>query len=131
MDRVDERIAIARRALGTLSEALKAPKTELNRDASIQRFEYSFETLWKAAQIYLAEEESLQLASPTSVIRSCYQVGLLTEPQSRAALSMAKDRNLTVHTYNEDLANEIYGRLPDHSRLMNSWLTSMETARTR
>jgi hypothetical protein len=27
------------------------------------------------------------------------------------ALEMARDRNLTVHTYNEELANQIYSRL--------------------
>ena len=35
-------------------------------------------------------------------------------------LSMLKDRNLTSHTYKEDLAVEIYRRLPGHLAAMQS-----------
>ena len=53
MERVKERLHVARRALATLAQALNEPKTPMNRDASIQRFEYSYEAVWKAAQAYL------------------------------------------------------------------------------
>ena len=53
---------------------------------------------------------------------------MLTEDQARSVLGMAKDRNLTVHTYNEDLADRIYSRLPEHARLMDAWLTAMVSA---
>ena len=125
MDRVTERIAIARRALATLQEALREPETAMNRDACIQRFEYSFETAWKAAQLCLAEREGLALASPNGVIRASYRVGLLTEAQGQDALAMSRDRNLTVHTYNEDLAAEIYRRLPAHAKLLDAWLAAL------
>ena len=45
MDRLTERLAIARRALSTLEESLKASTpTAIERDAAIKRFEYSTET---------------------------------------------------------------------------------------
>jgi len=47
MDRLTERLRVARRALETFREALREPKTPLNRDASIQRFEYTYEAVWK------------------------------------------------------------------------------------
>ena len=53
MERMRERLAVARRALATLNLALKEPQTPMNRDASIQRFEYTYEAMWKAAQAYL------------------------------------------------------------------------------
>jgi hypothetical protein len=53
MDRLTLRIETARRALGTLEELAGEPATKVIRDASIQRFEYSFEALWKAAQAVL------------------------------------------------------------------------------
>ncbi|MGD0497137.1 MAG: hypothetical protein ABSC23_01750 [Bryobacteraceae bacterium] len=46
MDRLTERLHVARQALGTLREALREPKTPMNRDASIQRFEYTHEAAW-------------------------------------------------------------------------------------
>jgi len=122
---VRERLGVARRALDTLGKALAAPKTELNRDASIQRFEYSFETVWKAAQAYLRAVENVQLASPASVARKSFQTSLLSEEQGQVALRMAEDRNLTAHTYDEALAEQIYGRLPGYASLMRNWLDAI------
>ena len=126
MERLVERVGLARRALTNLDRALAEPKTEMNRDASIQRFEYSYEALWKAAQAFLSEREKVERSSPASVARACFQAGLLTEEQARAALRMAQDRNLTVHTYNEELAEEIYSRLPQHAALMGIWLDAIQ-----
>ncbi len=51
MDRTDRKLADAREALTTLFELcdLSQP-TDVERDAAIQRFEYSFETVWKSVQ---------------------------------------------------------------------------------
>ena len=38
---------------------------------------------------------------------------------------MADDRNLTVHTYNEALANAIFARLPQHAAALEVWLKAM------
>ena len=126
MARIGERLAIARQALGTLREILQEPKNRIVRDASIQRFEYTFEAVWKAAQLYLRTEESLESGSPKGVIRASLQAGLLTEEQARKGLGMAEDRNLTVHTYNESLAEAIYSRLGGYADLMGRWLEAME-----
>jgi nucleotidyltransferase substrate binding protein (TIGR01987 family) len=130
MERVKERLHAARRALATLLQALNEPSTSMNRDASIQRFEYSYEGAWKAAQAYLNAVENVEAGSPTLVARACFRAALLTEEQARAVLGMAKDRNLTVHTYNEELADQIYSRLPAHAALMDAWLAAMERAAT-
>lgn len=125
MDRLTERLHVARRALGTFREALRESKTPMTRDASIQRFEYTFEAVWKAAQLYLRVRENLELASPTAVTRACFQAALLNEEQCRTAMNMVRDRNLTVHTYNEELADQIYSLLPAYAALMDQWLTAM------
>lgn len=126
MERLKVRLAVAGRALRTFQEILREPKTSIVRDAAIQRFEYTFEALWKAVQSYLKIMESLDAGSPKSAIRSSHQVELLTEEQARCALAMADDRNLTVHTYNEVLAEKIYSNLFAYAPLMESWLTAME-----
>jgi len=128
LERVRLRLGVARRALATSFQALEEPKTAMNRDASIQRFEYSYEAVWKAAQAYMSAVENLDTGSPTAVARACFGAGLLTEEQARAVLSMARDRNLTVHTYDENLADEIYSHFSSHARLMDDWLSAMETA---
>jgi len=128
MGRLEQRLAAARRALQTL---LRLPLQEADpddvvRDAAIQRFEYAFETLWKASQTYLRENEGVEAGSPKAAIRALFRLGLLGEDQVRQALDMADDRNLTVHTYNEELARSIFGRLKVYARLMQDWLAALE-----
>jgi nucleotidyltransferase substrate binding protein (TIGR01987 family) len=105
---------------------LVIPKTDIVRDAAKQRFEYSFETTWKAAQHYLTSREGLEVRSPSAAIRSSHAVGLLDEAAARTALEMVQDRNLTVHTYNERLAEEIFARLPTYGELLTRWLDALD-----
>ena len=127
MARTRERLAVARKALGTLQTLLLTEDvTDIVRDAAIQRFEYSFEATWKAAQAYLSEVEGLGAASPRATIRASLEAGVLDETATRLALKMVDDRNLSVHTYNEALAEAIFDRLDEHAQVMAVWLDEME-----
>ena len=129
MDRLSQRIQMAHRALATLQElALLAAPTTVERDAAIQRFEYSTEACWKAAQSVLSTQFGLELASPKSVIRASAQNALLTESDARLAMDLVDDRNLTAHTYNEALAQAIWSRLPTHLSILQRWLATLERA---
>lgn len=126
MGRLSERLDVALRALGTLDElARKSTLTAVERDALLQRFEYSLEAVWKAAQRFLSEVEGIDVGSPNAAIRASLRVDLLDEQQARDALVMVQDRNLTVHTYDERLANDIAGRIPAHARVLRSWVDAM------
>jgi nucleotidyltransferase substrate binding protein (TIGR01987 family) len=126
MGRLKERIEVAVKALATLTALpLGESVDDVVRNAAIQRFEYTFEAVWKAAQLYLREKEGLEQGSPKGVVRACLQVGLLTEDESRLAMVMIDDRNLTVHTYNEELAQRIFSNLKDYAEFMAVWLTAM------
>jgi len=129
MERLKQKVASAQKALKTLTELLgsRSP-TVVERDAAIQRFEYTFEAVWKAGKAFLREIEGLEIGSPKGVIRGFLQVGLFTEDQTALALSMVDDRNLTSHTYNEGLAKQIYDQLGNYAELMARWLSNMEKA---
>ena len=88
MEDVRRRVAQARRAISTLVAVLDEPKTSVVRDAAIQRFEYSFEAIWKATQRYLRDREGLEAASPAAAIRSAHGVGLLSDQHARLALEI-------------------------------------------
>lgn len=122
MERVTRRLDVARRALASLQALAGEPSSPIVRDASIQRFEYTFEATWKAAQAVLLERYGVELASPKPIIRASLENGLFTEDQARLALGMADHRNLTAHTYNEVLAEEIFAALPAYRELMQVWL---------
>jgi nucleotidyltransferase substrate binding protein (TIGR01987 family) len=127
MERTRERLVLAQRALGTLEELVVVqPASAVVRDAAIQRFEYTFEATWKAAQIYLREIEGLEVASPKGAVRLSLQVGIVGEEDARLALAMVDDRNLTVHAYNEAIAEAIAQRLAEYARLMRRWLGAVE-----
>ena len=90
------------------------------RDALIQRFEYSTETFWKYLKAYLQTEHNLSANSPREVIRTGLTAKLYSEEISKELLQMLDDRNLTSHTYVEELAESIAGRIPAYSKNMEN-----------
>lgn len=127
MDRLDERLKVALQALTTLEELVgKSPVSKIERDAAIQRFEYTSEAVWKAGQAFLREYEGLDRGSPKGVIRAFLQVGKFEEADAQLAMDMIDDRNLTVHTYNEALADAMYQRLERYAQLMRKWIGAMK-----
>ena len=126
MDRLEERIETAARAYATLDDvlAMDLPPT-VRRDVAIIRLVYTFEAIWKAAQRLLADVEGIEVGTPNGVIRGCRDTGLLSDADTEAALAITRDRNLSVHIYNEELAEQIFSRLPGHVRVLGFWLEAM------
>jgi len=54
------------------------------------------------------------------------RLNLASRTRARLALEMADDRNLTVHTYNEDLAKRIFADLDRYAALLERWISAME-----
>lgn len=104
--------------------SLPAP-SRVERDAAIQRFEYTFEAGWRAAQRYLLVIEGLTVGSPKGCVRASREV--VSDEQAIVALEMVDDRNLTVHTYNEAVAQRIQRNLPRYADLLGRWLSAMES----
>lgn len=77
-ERRERRLADLESALERLSEALAAPKTDLNRDASIQRFELTFELFWKSLKLE-AEGAGIHAFSPKDAIRAAFRIGLVAD----------------------------------------------------
>lgn len=111
--------ADANRALSTLRAILETEFSVIVRDAAIQRFEYTFEVVWKLTSEHVKVHEGVLSNSPKSCFRNAFQAGLLDEEETVLALEMTDDRNRTVHTYHEAVATAIFARLPDYSRLMH------------
>ncbi len=81
--------------------------------------------MWKTAQLYLEEIESLQANSPKGTFRALGEAGLLTADETIRALEMADDRNKTVHTYIEAVAAMIFGQLGRHSVLLSEIISRL------
>lgn len=111
MERLNERLKQAEQALKAFNEILAEPYSKIVRDAAIQRFEFTLETIWKLAQRAILIRNGIDVGSPKAVIRGCFQSELLDESQAETLLMAIDDRNLTAHTYNEELAEKIYHNL--------------------
>ena len=64
------------------------------------------------------------IVSSKAIAREARRPGLLDDAQARLALAMVDDRNETVDTYNEAVAQAIHSRLVDDLQLLRDWLHS-------
>ena len=90
------------KALVSLEEALTVEKTDISRDASIQRFEFCVELAWKSARKVMGTSTT----APKQVIREMAQSGLIEDVEFW--LKSIDQRNLSSHTYIQKLAEEVY-----------------------
>lgn len=105
----DERFTLAldhfERALTRLHEVLAQPENDFIRDATIQRFEFTFEAAWKAMYRWLRARGVDVDEDAYSSIPEAFKRRLITDEKRWG--EMRKYRNLTSHTYNEPLAVEV------------------------
>jgi len=95
-------------AFTRLEQAAGRAIDDLDRDGVIQRFEFTFELLWKTAKIFL-EYEGFRCVSPRSCIKEGVRREILLEGE--VLLDMLEDRNKTTHIYDEHTAKEIFERI--------------------
>lgn len=93
-------------ALKALEEAAKlSPQKRINKDGTIQRFEFCFELSWKTIKIFL-DDQGIICKSPKDCFRRAADYGLLRSPEPW--FNFLKSRNQVAHTYNEKMADKIY-----------------------
>lgn len=129
MERLMLKYKDALKALDTLEEILKPPFSIIVRDATIQRFEYTFEALWKFLKEYLKEREGIVSNSPKSCFREIFSLGFITEEETVKCLEMTDRRNDTSHTYKEEVAQIIYSKIPEYFSEMKGLLKKFQEIR--
>lgn len=111
-----EILASFKKSLQRLEEILKKKKTVANRDSAIKRFEFTTELAWKLIQVFLRDQKII-CRSPKECLKEAFKFGLIKDDPRW--IEMLDDRNLTVHTYNERVADKIYNRLPNYLKNFN------------
>lgn len=112
-----DRLVSLQTALGRLDDALAQPKTEWTRDSAIQRFEFTFELAWKAVAT-VAQAHGVEARSPREAFKQAFALGWVTDED--VWLRMLDDRNRTTHTYNEAVAEEIFGQLGGYASALRA-----------
>ncbi|RUM61156.1 MAG: nucleotidyltransferase [Persephonella sp.] len=114
-----DRLKEYEKCLKKFEEVLNIPENEFIRDSAIKRFELCFELGWKTLKDYL-NEEGIFCRSPKNCLKEAFSIGLIDDEDEW--LLILEDRNLSVHTYNEELAEDIYKRLSKHFKAMKTLL---------
>lgn len=129
MERIKIRYQAAQDALSRLKEDLDILKNKQDtfylkyhrqfRNSAIQSFEFSIDTLWKFIKEFLDYKYNVTILAPTprAIFRELL-IGLITKAEFEKISKIVADRNLTSHTYNESLAEEIVIHLPEYYDLM-------------
>lgn len=98
-----------RQALSRLTAGVKLsserPLSELEQQGLIQGFEYTHELGWNVLKDYLEEQGFVGLIGSKGATREAFKNGLVEDGE--AWMDMIKARNLTSHTYKEEVADDI------------------------
>ncbi len=110
-------------------EEAKEVLDEIIKEGLIQRFEYTHELAWNVMKDFLSEIGNLTMYGSKDATRQAIKSELVAEGDTW--MEMIQSRNKTSHTYNEEIANDIYTKIIDeyHSAFQKFQLT-MEEKRT-
>ena len=127
-ERFTERQADVRESATRLAEAVAQPESELIRDATIQRFEFTFEVVWKTLKLYL-ERQGHECGGPRPTLKKAFAENLIPTPEEADRwLQMLEERNLTSHAYGEALASQIYRHIvQDYAPLLGGMADKIQT----
>lgn len=98
-----------RRALKQLTAAVdvsrQRPLSDLERQGLIQAFEFTHELAWNVLKDYLEMEGIQGLVGSRSTVREAFKRSLVRDGE--VWMDMIDKRNLSSHTYNENVAQAI------------------------
>ena len=104
-----QRFENSKRALATLDNAAalaeQRPLSELEQQGLIQGFEFTHELAWNMLKDFLEDQGVSGLIGSRDAIRTAFKNELISDGD--IWMDMIKDRNLSSHTYQLDLANRI------------------------
>ena len=88
-----------------VSLAHERPLSKLEKQGLIQGFEYTHELAWNLMKDHLAEQGYTSLIGSKDSTRQAFKSGLISDGE--IWMDMVKARNLTSHSYDEAIADEV------------------------
>ena len=116
LPRWEQKLNNYRKALRRLAEVVNVMNVrklnDFEADGLIQRFEFTFELAWKLMKSY-AEYQGVdkEIMGSRDAVRWAFDSKLIAD--SDVWMEMIKRRNDTSHTYDEDTAYEVVGRVKE------------------
>jgi nucleotidyltransferase substrate binding protein (TIGR01987 family) len=104
-----QRFSNFQRALQTMTEAVELAGqrdlSKLEQQGLIQGFEFTHELAWNVLKDYLEDQGFVQIVGSKNATRTAFKNELISDGD--AWMDMIKARNLSSHTYNTEIAEEI------------------------
>ena len=122
-DKYNRNLKSFEKALLQLGDALEESESPIVRDACLQRFEFSYELLWKTLKIFLEEIHGVRAVSPRQVFKEAFALSIIDEELT--FVEMIESRNTLSHTYNEEQAAKIYVKCADYLKAMKNVLEQL------
>ncbi len=126
MNKIIDKLGDLERVLKKLQESLQRDpkKDDIVIDATIQRFEFTYELSWKLMKAFLEYNGNLEATSPRRAIQESFKEGLIKD--RKQWIKMLENRNRTSHTYDEEIAFEIYKNVKDnYKQLFEAFVDEM------
>ena len=111
--RWQQRFFDLKKAFSKLQEAVnkEGELDELEKDGVIQRFEFTFELVWKTLQDYFGQQGFENIATPKKILKKAYETGIIKNEESW--IEMLGDRNKMSHIYNQTESENIFENIKD------------------
>ncbi|WP_221793165.1 nucleotidyltransferase substrate binding protein [Oceanobacter mangrovi] len=107
--RWQQRFANYQRALAQLTDAVNLAAqrelSELEKQGTIQAFEYTHELAWSCLKDFLQYQGQQDIYGSRDATRKAFEVGLIAD--GSVWMDMIASRNRSSHTYNQATANAI------------------------
>jgi nucleotidyltransferase substrate binding protein (TIGR01987 family) len=124
MDKLDEAIKFYTENKDTQDKTIKV----VSQTALIKTFEFTFELSWNLMKDYLEYDGVSDISGSRDAIRKAFASGLIENGDEREWLNIVNDRNLSSHTYNENVALELSQKIVErYYELFKRLKTVMES----
>ena len=101
---------------------------DLVKQGLIQSFEYTHEMAWNVMKDYAAYQGNVEIRGSRDASREAFTMGLINNGE--VWMEMIRSRNKTSHTYNEEIADEIFNNvLGDYFHAFTAFRDKMEEIR--
>jgi nucleotidyltransferase substrate binding protein (TIGR01987 family) len=121
-------------ALDNLTKAVALSQerelSNLEKQGLIQTFKFTHELAWKVMKDYFFDQGNNEITGARDAARMAFQNELIIDAEGW--MDMIKSRNLSSHTYNDEVADEIAHKITDkYAGLFDAFRFKMQDLLTK
>ena len=130
MEKYSRTVEKFRKSLNKFKEIVENPvfpelfKEEFLIEITTKRFEYTYESMWKAIKEFL-RKQGIECNSPKSCFSEAIKEGIIPEEYERILSEIVMMRNRLVHIYDEESAKDLFQKIKE-KEILNTFEVSLK-----